>query len=45
MMQVIRPIAGRGGGGGGVEGVPTPPGINDIHYTNYLIQERPFGLA
>ena len=28
---------------GGVGGVPTPPsGINDIHNTNYLIQERLF---
>ena len=33
---------GGGGGGGGVGGVVTPPsGINDIHNSNYLIQERP----
>ena len=36
---ICRPVAG----GGGVGGVPTPPSeINDIHSTNYLIQERPF---
>ena len=36
-----RPVAGGGGGGGGgVGGVPIPPSeINDIHNTNYLIQE------
>ena len=38
-----RSRGGGGGGGGGVGGVPTPPsGIDDIHNTNYLIQERPF---
>ena len=37
------PQARSRGGGGGVGGVTTPPsGINDIHNTNYIIQERPF---
>ena len=42
-----RPVArGGGGGGGGVGGVATPPsGINDIHITNYLFQERPFDCS
>ena len=38
LITELRPVATEG-----VGGVATPPsGINDIHNTNYLIQDRPF---